>query len=50
MAEVYAFAKDADSLSEAKKHLEGTITTIAQQTAKCAMFIREYTGHGFLGR
>ncbi|KAJ7807427.1 hypothetical protein B0H14DRAFT_2381283, partial [Mycena olivaceomarginata] len=50
MAEVYAFAKDADSLSEAKKHLEGTITTIAQQTAKCAMFIREYTGHGFLSR
>ncbi|KAJ7804787.1 hypothetical protein B0H14DRAFT_3883286 [Mycena olivaceomarginata] len=50
MAEVYAFAKDADSLSEAKKHLEGTVTTIAQQTAKCAMFIREYTGHGFLIR
>ncbi|KAJ7844754.1 hypothetical protein B0H14DRAFT_991057 [Mycena olivaceomarginata] len=50
MAEVYAFAKDVDSLSAAKKHLEDTVTTIVQQTAKCAMFVREYTGHGFLGR
>jgi hypothetical protein len=50
MAEVYAFAKDVDSLSTAKKHLEDTVTTIVQQTAKCAIFVREYTGHGFLGR
>ncbi|KAJ7807420.1 hypothetical protein B0H14DRAFT_3483233 [Mycena olivaceomarginata] len=49
MAEVYAFAKDMDLLSAAKKHLEDTVTTIVQQTAKCAMFVREYTGHGFLG-
>jgi hypothetical protein len=27
MAEVYAFAKDTDLLSEAKKNLEGTVTT-----------------------
>jgi hypothetical protein len=39
-----------DSLSAAKKHLEDTVTTIVQQMAKCAMFVREYTGHGFLGR
>jgi mRNA-degrading endonuclease YafQ of YafQ-DinJ toxin-antitoxin module len=50
MAEVYAFAKDMDLLSAAKKHLEDTVTTIVQQTAKCAIFVREYTGHGFLGR
>ncbi|KAJ7340851.1 hypothetical protein DFH08DRAFT_783276 [Mycena albidolilacea] len=50
MAEVYTFAKDADSLSTAKKHLEDTVTTIVQQTAKCAIFVREYTRHGFLGR
>ncbi|KAJ7844761.1 hypothetical protein B0H14DRAFT_2776188, partial [Mycena olivaceomarginata] len=50
MAEVYAFARDVDSLSAAKKHLEDTVTTIVQQTAKCAIFVREYTGHGFLGR
>ncbi|KAJ7814008.1 hypothetical protein B0H14DRAFT_2458294, partial [Mycena olivaceomarginata] len=49
MAEVYTFAKDTDSLSAAKKHLEDTVTTIVQQTAKCAIFVREYTGHGFLG-
>ncbi|KAJ7844732.1 hypothetical protein B0H14DRAFT_2776040 [Mycena olivaceomarginata] len=50
MAEVYAFTKDVNSLSTAKKHLEDTVTTIVQQTAKCAIFVREYTGHGFLGR
>ncbi|KAJ7340801.1 hypothetical protein DFH08DRAFT_811980 [Mycena albidolilacea] len=50
MAEVYTFAKDADSLSAAKKHLKDTVTTIVQQTAKCVIFVREYTGHGFLGR
>jgi Fe2+ transport system protein B len=50
MAEVYAFAKDVDLLSAAKKHLEDTVTTIVQQTAKCAMFVREYTGNGFLGK
>ncbi|KAJ7292492.1 hypothetical protein C8J57DRAFT_1456967 [Mycena rebaudengoi] len=43
MAELYSFAKDADSLSEAKKHLEDTVTKIVQLTARCAMFIREYT-------
>jgi hypothetical protein len=50
MAELYSFAKDADSLSEAKKHLEDTVAKIVQLTARCAMFIREYTGHGFIGR
>ncbi|KAJ7804767.1 hypothetical protein B0H14DRAFT_2882847, partial [Mycena olivaceomarginata] len=39
MAEVYAFAKDVDLLSAAKKHLEDTVTTIVQQTAKCAIFV-----------
>jgi exonuclease V gamma subunit len=50
MAEVYTFAKNTNSLSAAKQHLEDTVTTIVQQTGKCAMFVREYTGHGFLGR
>ncbi|KAJ7844728.1 hypothetical protein B0H14DRAFT_2775972 [Mycena olivaceomarginata] len=50
MAKVYTFMKDMDSLSTAKKHLKDTATTIVQQTAKCAIFVREYTGHGFLGR
>jgi hypothetical protein len=50
MAEVYAFTKDVDLLSAAKKYLEDTVTIIVQQTAKCAIFVWEYTGHGFLGR
>ncbi|KAF9060135.1 WD40-repeat-containing domain protein [Rhodocollybia butyracea] len=47
MAEVYAFAKDIESASEKIKRLETTVYALVKQTEECALFIREYTGHGF---
>ncbi|KAF9059433.1 WD40-repeat-containing domain protein [Rhodocollybia butyracea] len=50
MAEVYAFAKDIESAAEKIKRLETTVYALVKQTGECALFIREYTGHGFGGR
>ncbi|KAJ7366031.1 hypothetical protein DFH08DRAFT_679026, partial [Mycena albidolilacea] len=50
MAEVYAFVGDVDTLSHRIKHLEDVVTAILERTFECALFIREYTGHGFGGR
>ncbi|KAJ7889510.1 hypothetical protein B0H14DRAFT_3126973, partial [Mycena olivaceomarginata] len=50
MAEVYSFTDDVSFLEEDKnKLLEDAILQIAIQTVECSFFIREYTGHGFLG-
>ena len=48
MAEVYSFVKDVDSLKKIER-LEYVVMEIAKQTVECAIFIREYTGHGFSG-
>ncbi|KAJ7366048.1 WD40-repeat-containing domain protein, partial [Mycena albidolilacea] len=50
MVEVYAFVENVDTLSHRIKHLEDVVTAILKQTFECALFIREYTGHGFGGR
>ncbi|KAJ7876523.1 hypothetical protein B0H14DRAFT_2501365, partial [Mycena olivaceomarginata] len=50
MVEVYAFVEDVDILSHRIKHLDNVVTAILEQTFECALFIREYTGHGFGGR
>ncbi|KAF9056729.1 WD40-repeat-containing domain protein [Rhodocollybia butyracea] len=47
MAEVYTFAKDIKSASEKITRLETTVYALVKQTGECALFIREYTGHGF---
>ncbi|KAF7328316.1 WD40 repeat-like protein [Mycena venus] len=49
MAEVYSFTSDVDFLEAKNKLLEDAILQIAIQTVECSFFIREYTGHGFLG-
>ncbi|KAF9056907.1 WD40-repeat-containing domain protein, partial [Rhodocollybia butyracea] len=50
MADVYVFAEDIESaVSEKIKRLEKTIYTLVKQTEECALFIQEYTGHGFGG-
>jgi hypothetical protein len=49
MVEVYAFVEDVDTLSHRIKHLDNVVTAILEQTFECALFIREYTGHGFGG-
>ncbi|KAF9061080.1 WD40-repeat-containing domain protein [Rhodocollybia butyracea] len=50
MADIYAFAKDIESASEKITRLETTVYALVKQTEECALFIQEYTGHGFGGR
>ncbi|KAF9059818.1 WD40-repeat-containing domain protein [Rhodocollybia butyracea] len=47
MADVYAFVKDIESASEKITRFAKTIDALVKQTEECALFIREYTGHGF---
>jgi hypothetical protein len=49
MDEVYAFIEDVDVLSHRIKNLDNVVIAIIKQTLECALFIREYTGHGFGG-
>jgi uncharacterized protein YwgA len=48
MAEVYSFVDDVESLEKVKR-LKDVVVEITKQTVECAIFIREYTGHGFSG-
>ncbi|KAJ7190140.1 hypothetical protein GGX14DRAFT_606487 [Mycena pura] len=50
MVEVYSFVEHVEFLAEKIIPLESTIAAIAKQTLECAIFVREYTGHGFSGR
>jgi hypothetical protein len=49
MIEVYDFVEDLENLPQKIKRLENIVVEIAKQTLECAIFIREYTGHGFSG-
>jgi hypothetical protein len=49
MEDVYSFVEASDSFREKVQLLEVTIGRILKQTVECAIFIREYTGHGFAG-
>jgi hypothetical protein len=48
MAEVYSFVDDVEPLEKVKR-LKDVVVEITKQTVECAIFIREYTGHGFSG-
>jgi hypothetical protein len=50
MVEVYAFVEDVDTLSQKITRLDNVVMAILKQTLECALFIREYTGHGFGGK
>ncbi|KAJ7306929.1 WD40 repeat-like protein [Mycena albidolilacea] len=45
MRDVCSFAKDVEYIAEIKS-LETTVTAVTIQTWECAIFVREYTGHG----
>jgi hypothetical protein len=49
MIEVYDFVEDVENLPQKIKRLETVVVEIAKQTLECAIFICEYTGHGFAG-
>ncbi|KAJ7138266.1 WD40-repeat-containing domain protein [Mycena epipterygia] len=50
MIDMYSFVEDTEFLTERIKSLEEKILTIAKQTVECALFIQEYTVHGFCTR
>ncbi|KAJ7745956.1 WD40-repeat-containing domain protein [Mycena olivaceomarginata] len=50
MTALYSFATEVDSVVKNSKPVEDTILRITRQTVECALFIREYSGHGYLGR
>ncbi|KAJ7675568.1 WD40-repeat-containing domain protein [Mycena rosella] len=50
MVEVYSFVDDVELLSDKITRLENTVLGITRETVECAIFIHEYTGHGFMGR
>ena len=49
MNEVYLFVNTIQSVLNKLQLLEDIVAKILQQTVECAIFIREYTGHGFAG-
>jgi hypothetical protein len=50
MENVYSFVDVVQSIPGKLQLLEDIIGKILQQTVECAIFIREYTGHGFVGK
>ncbi|KAJ7098937.1 WD40-repeat-containing domain protein [Mycena epipterygia] len=50
MIDVYSFVEDTGFLAEKIKSLEVKTLAIAKQTVECALFIQEYTVHGFCSR
>jgi hypothetical protein len=49
MEEVYSFVDTIQTVPNKLQLLEDVIAKILKQTVECAIFIREYTGHGFGG-
>ena len=49
MEDVYLFVEASESFQVKVHVLQRTIDKILKQTVECAIFIREYTGHGFGG-
>jgi len=49
MDNVCSFVNDVRLIPNKLQHLSDVIGDILKQTVECAIFIREYTGHGFAG-
>ena len=49
MESVYSFVEAIQLVPDKLEILEEVIVKILKQTVECAIFIREYTGHGFGG-
>ena len=49
MEDVYSFVEDSESFRNKVEVLENTISKILEQTVEFAVYIHEYTGHGFRG-
>ena len=49
MESVWGVVAAADDLKNKLQSLEDVVREITDQTIECAMFIRQYTNHGFAG-
>ena len=49
MQNVYSFVDAIEAVPSKIRQLEDVIRQIFVQTAECAIFIQEYSGHGFAG-
>lgn len=49
MKNVYSFVDAIEAIPSKISQLEDVIRRIFIQTVECAVFIREYSGHGFAG-
>jgi hypothetical protein len=47
MDDVYSFVGDVDFLRQKIMSVQDKALTIIKQTVECALFIQEYTVHGF---
>ncbi|KAI0090929.1 WD40-repeat-containing domain protein [Irpex rosettiformis] len=50
LSESLDFALDADMLRERLRSIENTVARLFNQITECCLFIREYTGKGFVAR
>jgi hypothetical protein len=60
MKDIYSWVNSAEDLrariapledhSSMAQPLENTLALIVNQTVECAIFIHEFTGHGFAGK
>ena len=50
MQDVYSFVDAIEAVPSKISQLEDVIYRIFVQTVECAVFIREYSGHGFSGK
>src|ERR1700761_2244158 len=50
MADIWSFVEETASVKAKIQRLDNVIEKALNQTIRCAIFIREYTGHGFVGK
>ena len=50
MEDLYSFVDDIEGLPGKIKQLGRTLIRVLEQTTECAIFFREYTDRGFLGK
>ena len=50
MVDVWSFVEETAAVKAKIQRLDNLIEKILNQTVRCAIFIREYTGHGFMGK
>lgn len=50
MEKAFEFSNHSHSLSDKAQYLEKSIIELLKQITECCLFVRQYTGHGFVGK